>query len=160
MPRGKINHGLSAHPLFRKHQEILRRCYNKNCQAYRLYGGRGIKMCKRWIDPMTFFKDLIDAYNIHVKKFGERNTTIERINNDGDYKPSNIIFATYRQQSRNKRNNKFIKWKNKKLTLVDWAEETGIERRTIHRRLKLGWSIKDALTIEPVVGRNQYSRKK
>jgi hypothetical protein len=70
------------------------RCLNRNCQRWKDYGGRGIKICKRWSKFENFLKDM-----------GKRppNRSLDRINNDGDYKPSNCRWATQRMQVLNQR---------------------------------------------------------
>jgi hypothetical protein len=73
---------------------MLRRCYGKKTQFYKIYGGRGITVCKEWHDFRNFFKDM-----------GKRpkNKTLDRIDPDGNYCPSNCRWATALQQARNKR---------------------------------------------------------
>ena len=65
------------------------RCYNPKDKDYPRYGGRGIKVCDRWHIFTNFFNDMYDSFILHVKKYGLRNTTLDRINVDGNYEPSN-----------------------------------------------------------------------
>lgn len=87
-------HGLSNHPLYPTWNGIRQRCNNPNNSHYADYGGRGIKLCKRWHKFSNFLKDM-----------GERpeGMSVDRINNDGNYEPSNCQWATRIQQARNKR---------------------------------------------------------
>ena len=77
---------------------MMQRCYNENCPVYDDYGGRGIKVCDRWRDRAVGFTRFL-------KDMGQRppNMTLDRVNNDGNYEPSNCRWATRTQQQRNRR---------------------------------------------------------
>lgn len=134
-------HGFSGHPIFRIWQGMVDRCHNPNNQSYKWYGGRGIKVCRRWRNsPKTFLNDM-----------GERpkGLSLDRINNDGNYEPSNCRWATTKQQMRNYRRNKMITFNGETLALIDWAERLGMDHKTVGGRLRSGWSIDAALTKKP-----------
>ena len=88
-------HGMYYHPLYTTWSKMKERCYNENHQAYGSYGGRGIKVCDRWLNNFANF----------VNDMGEKpeGTTLDRINNNEGYTPSNCRWATLKQQSRNRR---------------------------------------------------------
>jgi hypothetical protein len=112
---------------------------------YKHYGGRGIKVCERWLAFENFLADMGDVSGRIVGR------TIERINNDGDYEPGNVRWATYRDQSRNKSNNRLLSFKGQTKILADWANDLGITPGALIYRLDYkGWSIERALmTLKP-----------
>ena len=130
------------------------RCnYSKNIH-YKNYGGRGIKVCNEWNNYFEFKKwALQNGYNPNAKR-GE--CTLDRININGNYEPSNCRFISNKQQCNNKTTNILITYENITHTLKEWAEITGIKVGTIQKRYHSGWNTKDILTIQPIIGRNQY----
>ena len=131
-------HGLTGTRIYSIWQAMLNRCRNPNVAGYGYYGGRGVKVCDRWL---TFENFLADMGDVSVGR------TIERINNDGDYEPRNVRWATYRDQSRNKSNNRLLSFKGQTKILADWANDLGITPGALIYRLDYkGWSIEEALT--------------
>ena len=121
---------------------MKKRCYVQNASGYARYGGRGIKVCNRWRDSFeNFYEDMGPA---------PEGMSLDRIDGDGDYAPSNCRWATIKQQQRNTCTNRLISYKNKTLTLVEWSEITGLASETIAARIKRGWSTAKALET-PVV---------
>ena len=90
--------------LYRLWMSIKRRCYNKNNKDYRWYGMRGIIICDEWCNDYPKFKQWI-LLNIGSRPKG---LTLDRINNDGNYEPFNLRWATPKQQANNRSNNKIL----------------------------------------------------
>lgn len=117
---------------------LIGRCEDKKRKQYKDYGGRGIKVCKRW---RKSFQAFIDDMGPRPSRFH----SIDRINNDGNYEPSNCRWETRAQQGKNQRTNKWIEHGGRKMILADWSKETGIHQKTLSLRLKSGWPIDVAL---------------
>jgi hypothetical protein len=120
---------------------------NRSNPKYRLYGARGIKCL--WISFEDFKNDMYESYKLHIKIFGERNTSIDRIDNNGNYCKENCRWSTYKEQANNRRNNKFYYFRGKKLNLTDWSKELGVSVGTLYTRIKFGWNIDDVLSTPP-----------
>lgn len=103
-------HNLSKSKLYKRWIIIKNRCYNKNSKDYKYYGGRGIKVCDEWKnDFISFYNWAIqNGYYEHLEKYGNVDTTIDRINVNGDYEPSNCKWSTQKEQANNKRKNIII----------------------------------------------------
>ena len=114
------------------------RCYRVKNASYLSYGGRGIKVCERWRDS---FANFLDDMGEPLK--GQR---LDRINNDGDYEPSNCMWVSPKENSRNTRSNVCLTFKGKTQCLAAWAEEYGINYSTFFSRLSSGWSLEKILT--------------
>ena len=95
-----IKHNLRKHPLYPKYYDMLDRCYNENTQSYKYYGARGITVCQEWKE------DFISFYNWSIENGWKNELSIDRVNNNGNYEPSNCRWTTDKQQNRNKRNTK------------------------------------------------------
>ena len=103
---------------------IKNRCLNKKEKCYKNYGGRGIKICDRWLESFENFRDdMYKNYLEHVKKFGEKDTTIDRKDNNGDYCKENCIWATRKIQENNRRNNHFLTYNGEIMTISQWANK-------------------------------------
>lgn len=138
-------HGITYSPTWKSWQAMKRRCYNKNDDNYKHYGGRGIKVCDRWMYKRGFINFLEDM--------GERPSleyTLHRINNDGDYCPENCKWATDEEQANAKSNSRYITFDGITQTMAQWARQLGVKPGLILNRLdNLGWDIEKALTTPP-----------
>lgn len=147
-------HGRSKDPLYRLWCDIKKRCYNKACNAYKDYGGRGIKMSDEWVNNFITF------YNWALSNGYIKGLEIDRIENDGDYESSNCRFVSRIINANNKRTNRKICFNGENKTIAQLAREYNISPLALCTRLNNNWSISDALTY-PVRKRggcyNRYS---
>lgn len=142
-----VTHGQSNTRLYRTWVSMKERCYREKYPKYRLYGGRGIRVCQEW---QTFekFAEWAKA-NGYQEDSPRSEMTLDRIDPDGDYEPSNCRWASYTEQNRNKRTNRLITYNGQTKTAAEWGYEIGGDRHSILRRLELGWTIERAIT-EPL----------
>ena len=133
----KTTHGMSHSNEYHSWASMKQRCLNKKNSHYKNWGGRGIKICKRWMKFENFYKDM-----------GERleGTTLDRIDNNKGYLKENCRWATAKEQLSNTRRNHLLTYNGRTMTVTQWASQIGISRMTLHKRVKKGWSIKRALT--------------
>lgn len=117
------------------------RCYDKKSSNYHNYGGRGISIFKEWLNSFESFRDwaLANGYS--------NDLTIDRIDNNGNYQPSNCRWSTNMEQQRNRRNNVWFEIDGEKILLADALKKYNIKMQTLSPRLKKGYSLIDALTL-------------
>jgi hypothetical protein len=136
----RVNSRKTAHQsTYNVWQAMLQRCLNPTQPNYRNYGARGISVCDRWLVYTNFLEDM-----------GERpdGLSLDRIDNDGNYEPDNCRWATAAQQVRNSRHCRFFEFQGRKQTLADWADERGLNRSTVYKRInRSGWTIEEALGL-------------
>lgn len=132
---------------------MRQRCTNSNKPCYSLYGGRGIYVDHCWDNYLAFKEWAIESgYSDGL--------TLDRIDVNGGYSPSNCRWATQKEQMRNTRKNHLIDFNGEVKTLAEWAEEAGLPYHTLKRRINnYGFTIEEALTIPANKGNNQTLRK-
>ncbi len=124
-------HKLSGTRLYSEWQGMKKRCLDKSCKGYKNYGGRGIKICNEWL--------IFDNFSEWALKNGYKdNLTIDRINNTGNYEPSNCRWATNKEQCNNRRSNILITYQGKTQTLMQWCEELKMDYKLCYSRFKRG----------------------
>lgn len=123
---------------------MRQRCLDKNSTSYHNYGGRGIAICKEWMN------DYVSFYEWALANGATKDLTLDRIDVNGNYEPSNCRWANSYTQANNTRQNRFIEYNGERLTVIQWARKTGIEEGTIRARLdNYGYSVAQALGYEP-----------
>jgi hypothetical protein len=125
----KFKHGMSKTNTYRTWAAMIHRCTQPSNRGYKRYGGRGIKVCDKWMEFSGFYEDMGDR---------PEGCTIDRINNDGDYEPGNCRWATQTQQCNNKGNNVRLDYAGKNMTLVEWIRELGLKEKTTYLRFSKG----------------------
>ncbi len=132
-------HGMRNTPEYLAWVHMKDRCYRLKDKSYHNYGGRGIAVCERWRKSFTAFYD----------DMGKRPTdkhSIDRIDNNGNYEPSNCRWATKQEQADNRRSGYRFTYGGKTLTIRQWSNESGIAYDTLRQRLlRYKWSIEKAL---------------
>ena len=120
---------------------IKQRCLDKNSESYKDYGGRGIKMCERWLESFENFYD-------DMGPRPSKRHSIDRIDNEGDYTPENCHWATKLEQANNTRSNRFIKIDGVEKTLAQWCRFYDITYGIVECRIRRGWPIEKAIKTE------------
>lgn len=136
------------HEAYKNYTHMIYRCHNESSARYKEWGGRGIVVCDAWRDDFWQF----------VKDMGPKPSpkhSIDRINNDGNYEPANCRWATPREQTLNSSHAVMWTFDGKTQCIKDWARELEVPYKLLTKRKKLGWAIKDILTIVS----SPYSRK-
>ena len=133
-------HGYYLHPLYKKWQGMVGRCYRKNHKHYSLYGERGITICDEWrSNPESFV-------NWSLKNGWRDGLEIDRIDNDHGYNPENVRFVSHSENMKNRRSCIYIEIDGKKMTMKDASNLPGaVCYSTIRRRIKSGWTGKQAV---------------
>lgn len=135
-------HDSTKTPEFKAWCQMRARCSNPNNPAYKDYGGRGIRVCERWERSFTSF----------LEDMGPRPSprhSIDRSCNDKGYEPGNCRWATHAEQSRNKRNNRWVNLNGRTVCIADWAAAHGVRPALIYQRLGRGWPLQRALSDLP-----------
>lgn len=133
-------HGKTESAEYNSWMNMRGRCKNPNNDKYKWYGAIGIKVCDRWTNSFENF----------LADMGEKTTpkhSLDRINVHGNYEPTNCRWATQKEQCNNKRSNMFITANGITKTLYQWSEFTGIKWQTIRKRIKMGWTENDAISV-------------
>lgn len=145
----------NASRLYRIWLGMNQRCFNSNNSEFYAYGGRGISVCSEWRNDYLKFKEwaIDNSYNDAL--------SLDRINVNGNYEPSNCRWATQEIQCNNKRNTRRYLLNGQMYTINDLSKMSGLSKEVIKHRLnQYGWDVEDAISIVPKVGNNQKTRRK
>ena len=137
-------HGMSNTKLYTIWLNMKHRCYDETNIMFKNYGGRGITVCNEWLNSFEAFSDW-------ASRFGyAEGLSIERIDVNGNYEPSNCKWIPKKQQYLNRTDSHRITAFGKTQTIKEWADESGLKYDTIERRInQYGWNAEDAVSVKP-----------
>lgn len=137
-------HKQSKNRLYRIWCNMKTRCYNKNSSVYKNYGGRGIQVCSDWKDYKVFSEWASkNGYNEKL--------TLDRIDNNKGYSPDNCRWISFEEQQCNKRNNVYLCYQGKTLSMVEWSKLLGIKYDTLQYRYHKGFTVEKILSTKKYV---------
>lgn len=139
--KSKKVHGMCNTKLYYVYRAMKSRCNNPKVKEFHYYGGRGIKLCKEWEENFVSF------YNWAIQNGYKEGLSIDRIDTNGDYEPTNCRWVSKYVQSNNTRQNRRIEFEGEIHTLAEWARIFDKPYKTIHKRLKDGWNIEKAFKM-------------
>lgn len=139
--RTNTKHGLCRSKVSIAWSGMRDRCNNPKNASFHNYGGRGIRVCERWSDFLNFVADMGHPPS--------KAHSLDRIDVNGNYEPSNCRWATAKEQCRNTRDTVYLTAFGETRTAADWAEDSrcSVSRDRIYARLALGWSHEDAIAM-------------
>lgn len=156
MQKRKIKHNMTRSRLYMIWCNMKDRCYNKNADSYKDYGGRGIKICPEWQEFIPFME--WEYKNGFDENLEATDCSIDRINTNGNYCPENCKWSNIYEQANNKRSNHILEYRSEKKTMAQWARELEIPYSTLSQRIRRGWSTQRAL--ETPIGDDKWHKKK
>jgi hypothetical protein len=154
--QGALTHGHKSggkvSKVYAAWQAMKTRCYG-NLPENLVYRKKGIRVCKKWLSGQGD-KTGFECFLADVKEPPTKLHTLERINNQGHYTPSNVRWATWKEQGNNKSNNKVLTAFGLCLTLPQWADKNGLNPSAIRNRLRRGWSVEKAVSTPLITNGN------
>lgn len=133
----RTKHGMYGTKFYRVWDSMIGRCTRSSSRNYDSYGGRGIKVSESWRDFENFYNDMYKSYKLHYEEHNG-DTSIERIDVNGDYCKENCCWKTMKEQHRNRRDSFFIEYEGEKLTIMDLAERYNLPYSTVYSRHSRG----------------------
>lgn len=126
-------------PEYAAWRAMKQRCSNPKHKYFYRYGGRGITVCREWVESF-------DAFYADMGAKPSSSSSLDRIDNDRGYSPDNCRWTTHTSQCRNRSTNKMLEYKGEIRCLQEWAEIYSIGKRTLRERIQRGWDVHLALT--------------
>ena len=150
--QGRRVHGKCGTSIYIIYNNMIRRCYNIKDNHYHNYGGRGIKVCDRWLESFqNFYDDMGDPPS--------KDHSLDRIDNDGDYCPENCRWADNITQANNKTDTKYVDYEGERVPLSILCRKKNVPYKLIYDRLRWGWDLDKALNtpVRKIRNRNEKS---
>lgn len=145
-----ITHGFGRTPLYSRWFHMMARCYKPRHVSFKNYGGRGIRVCDRWHDPVNFIADMAEGFSPELQ--------LDRINNDGNYEPGNCRWTTTAENIDNRRSTRLVTYDGRTQSLHQWSIELGIPRKLLAKRIdERGWPVERAFTT-PVLEKSEIGK--
>lgn len=138
--QSKLTHGHTDTKLYGVWCGIKARCYNANSAAYERYGGRNIQMCNEWRNSY------IDFETWAIGNGYTDGLSIDRIDVNGNYEPSNCRWVNATAQANNRRTNRILNFNGEEHTLTEWAQMLNVSPKTLFSRLYAGHSVEEILS--------------
>lgn len=152
--KGNTKHNLCYERLYGIYEKMKGRCFTPTDTSYKNYGGRGVKIADVWLGENGF----INFHDWAINNGYSNELTIDRINVDGDYEPSNCRWVNQKTQQNNRRNNRRITYNDQTHTIAEWANIKDMPYDRLQARIAHGWSIEDALNTPKMA--NKYTEYK
>ena len=135
----KTIHGMSHTRLYRIWNAMKQRCENPKTISYKYYGEKGITVCEEWRNSFLSFYVWAMAHGY------ANNLTLDRKDSNGNYEPSNCRWATNKEQQNHTSYTRLYSYNGETLSIMQWAEKTGIHPNMLYKRIARGWNIEKAL---------------
>lgn len=135
----KTANGMSKTRIYQIYRHLINRCYRQKDISYKNYGNKGITVCEEWRN------DFMSFYNWSMAHDYADDLTIDRIDVNGNYEPSNCRWVNMTVQQNNRTNNRVLEYKGQKKTITEWAKYCGLSYRNLYYRLKNGYTIEEAI---------------
>ena len=132
--RNHLKHGKCHSRIYHIWKSMRKRCSNPKDSNFKKYGERGISVCNEWENFQSF-------YDWAIANGYQETLTIDRIDFNGNYEPSNCRWATYAQQANNRKSNKMVEYNGELHTVADWARLFHVPAKPIYYKLKKGLSM-------------------
>lgn len=146
-------HGMNKTPEHRAWVHMKQRCMNPNKREYPHYGGRGIRVCDRWLNSFLAF--LADVGPRPSEKH-----SLDRIDVNGHYEPGNVRWATHQEQIENTRVVRLVTINGKTQSISSWEREMGLSKGQVRAREASGWSLEDAILMPSIKGQKRVMKVK